>query len=56
MYIVIFNPSSSDSEVLTDMKNFVEEFPDGDAAVTEATKWLDGSQYRDFKVYEEVES
>jgi len=54
-YIVIFNTSCKDAEILTNDHGFIEHFPNGDAAIKAAEEWLDEKQYRDFSLFEEVE-
>lgn len=53
MFIVIFNFEERDSEILKTNHGFIQEFADQDDAVDEAQKWLDGKDYRTFKVFEE---
>ena len=51
MYIVIFNLGYKDSEILTNLNGFVEEFSSISEAKTEAEKWIDKTQYRCYNIY-----
>lgn len=51
IYIVVFNVGSKDVEVMTDGHGFKEVFSSFEEANNEALDWLDGDQYRNFKVY-----
>lgn len=55
-YIVIFNPNSRDSCIMTDSKGFVETFTTRQVALEEAEKWLDGEQYRAISVLQETDN
>lgn len=48
--IVIFNTNSIDSEILTDSHGFISEFYNSEDAKEEADKWIDRTQYRDYKI------
>lgn len=51
MYIVIFNLSYRDPELLTNMHGFVEEFSNIEQAKEAAEQWIDGDQYRSYDIY-----
>jgi len=53
MYIVVFNVGYRDSEIMTTSNGFIEEFPDPDSAAETASEWIDGTQYRNFKIYKQ---
>lgn len=53
MYIVIFNAGYRDSEILTNMHGFIEEFIEYEDAVESAKECIDGKDYRNFKIFEE---
>jgi hypothetical protein len=53
MYIVIFNYNSRDSIIMTNDHGFVEEFAEQQDAVMAAYEWIDGKDYRNFRVYKE---
>lgn len=55
-YIVIFNTSCKDAEILTNDHGFVQHFGGIKHAKEEADNWLDGKDYRDYQIYEEVEN
>ena len=53
--IVVFNLGSRDAEMLTDSHGFVKEFYSEDDAVEEAEKWIDDTQFRNFKIFNDYE-
>lgn len=53
--IVIFNGGTKDIQILTDNHGFIKEFYNSKDAQEEADKWIDGTQYRDYQLYQEHE-
>lgn len=52
-YIIIWNPTSSDSHIHTNDRGFIEHFNEREDAITEAKECRDREHYRDFILYEE---
>ena len=53
MYIVVFNVGSRDVEVMTNSHGFLETFYDVDTAKQYAEEWIDGDQFRSYKIYKQ---
>jgi len=54
MYIVIFNFSSQDRQLMTDNWGQSEFFDDYHDACYCAESWIDGHDFRSYRVFEEV--